>query len=61
MESALVKASEQPLCNPDLGGLRDEAREYARRSKGVLTVRVYDREWRRFTAWCSENGLVALP
>ncbi len=61
MEMSLVSTSDSTLGSLDLGGLRDEAREFSRRSKGVGTVRLYDREWRKFVDWCSGSGLVALP
>ncbi|MCW5940816.1 MAG: site-specific integrase [Fimbriimonadaceae bacterium] len=61
MESTLAKTSESPLDVLDLGGLRDEAREYARRSKGSGTVALYSREWRKFVGWCSMGGFDALP
>ena len=45
----------------DLTSLQDEAREFARRSKGIGTVRLYDREWRKFVGWCSAKSKKPLP
>ena len=61
MENTLATVANlapEPL---DLTKLQEEAREFARRSKGVGTVRLYDREWRRFVSWCSAKNKKALP
>ena len=61
MENTLSLALDTTPAMLDLSVLKDEAREYARRSKGLGTVRLYDREWRKFVAWCGEKRLQPLP
>ena len=39
----------------------EQAREYARRSKSAATRRGYAADWKSFTRWCDEKGLLALP
>ncbi len=41
--------------------LIERAKEYARQSKSAATLKVYDTEWRIFTAWCSMHGVSPLP
>jgi site-specific recombinase XerD len=38
-----------------------DAMEYAANSKSANTTRAYKNDWQDFTAWCAEQGLVALP
>ncbi len=61
MENALATAIDTHPSTLDLQTLRDEAREYSRRSKGLGTIKLYDREWRKFVAWCQTNGQYPLP
>lgn len=61
MENVLATVSLDSLQSLDFADLQEEAREFARRSKGVGTVRLYDREWRRFVAWCSAKNQKPLP
>ena len=57
--TALVPIQPQPIGN--LAPAAEQAREYARRARAASTLRAYKLDWESFTAWCSENGLCALP
>lgn len=53
-----------PIAAGEIGNLApvmEQAKEYARRSKATATRRGYASDWRSFEAWCSTNGLTALP
>src|ERR1700689_2557214 len=58
-ETALIPAvvrAVEPLSQVD-----EQAREYARRSRSINTLRAYDADWRDFTGWCSKHGCSLLP
>lgn len=41
--------------------LQEKAKGYALNSKAANTLRAYRADWRRFTSWCDERQLRALP
>lgn len=58
--TALVTMVEQ---DPQLvlAPLVEKAKDFARASKAPSTWRTYESVWRVFTAWCSAQGVSALP
>lgn len=41
--------------------MRENADEFARRSRAANTLRAYRLDWAAFETWCTEHGLQALP
>jgi len=58
MEMATV---EQKTGIETLAGIREKAMENRAKSRAQATQRAYKTDWADFTAWCSSNGLCALP
>src|SRR5690606_5693542 len=56
--SALPSPAPRALTDHELAAL---AQGYAGRARAPRTLRAYDGDWRRFTAWCEERGRVSLP
>lgn len=41
--------------------LADEANRLRRKARSANTIEAYEKDWRRFTAWCEQLGLEPLP
>jgi site-specific recombinase XerD len=61
LENGIVSSGAMESPSLVLEALRDEAREYAVRSRAANTVRGYRSDWRIFTAWCAEHALTPMP
>jgi site-specific recombinase XerD len=55
-DGALVAAP-----STELARLGDRMRDFVHASKAPNTIRSYTGDWRAFTEWCDERGLVSLP
>ena len=59
--AGLAHVGGAPAPRPLLDGLDAEAEGYARAAKSDNTVRAYEGAWKRFVAWCAEQGLAPVP
>jgi integrase len=59
--TALEPVRPDPAALERVEHLRAKAREYVEHSKSEATVRAYAFAWRRFSAWCANEGRSPLP